>query len=130
MRWMSEKPITLRDLNPDAPEIPIRGVIYDEAAAVCTSLGGELPSREDFDAFGLLKLGNYDPPVWSWTTEQSGAERVLRGGDWSLGDRDVLSAAGRSTYAPSFRFTIFGFRCMWRCRANVPQHISVVRVEL
>jgi sulfatase modifying factor 1 len=49
--------------------------------------------------------------VWEWTSTQSGAERVLRGGGWGLGARAYLSAAGRSASAPSNRDSGIGFRC-------------------
>jgi formylglycine-generating enzyme required for sulfatase activity len=47
--------------------------------------------------------------VWQ-DPEQSGAERVLRGGSWSGHARYVRSAC-RSGYGPGFRYGNFGFRC-------------------
>jgi formylglycine-generating enzyme len=75
------------------------------------------------NAFGLNDmLGN----VWEWTEDSyhhnyngaptdgsawqgDGAERVLRGGSWNNGPRDVRAAV-RDRNKPAHRFSIFGFR--------------------
>jgi len=75
------------------------------------------------NAFGLFDmLGN----AWEWTEDSyhdsykdaptdgsawpgDGAKRVLRGGSWNSGPRDVR-AATRNSYKPELRFSFFGFR--------------------
>ncbi len=75
------------------------------------------------NAFGLNDmLGN----VWEWTEDSyhgsysdapndgstwqgDGAKRVLRGGSWNSGPRDVRAAV-RNSYEPGARFGFFGFR--------------------
>ena len=129
MRYMSEKPITMNDINPEMPTITVRAVTFHEADMICKALGGVLPSREDFDAFGDIKLANDQyAPVWSWSTEIDAAERVLRGGSWGHDHQDVLSAAGRLTDAPSTRYSVIGFRCVWARKADIPRHIRVIKI--
>ena len=129
MRYISEKPITMNDINPEMPTMTVRGVTYDEADMICEALGGAMPSREDFDAFGDIKLANdQDVPVWSWSTEVAGNMRVLRGGGWSSDGRELLSAAGRLTDAPSTRYSVIGFRCVWARKADIPRHIRVIKI--
>lgn len=75
------------------------------------------------NAFGLNDmLGN----AWEWTEDSyhdnyngaptdgtawqgDGAKRVLRGGSWNSGPRDVRAAV-RNSYQPELRFSFFGFR--------------------
>ncbi len=75
------------------------------------------------NAFGLQDmLGN----AWEWTEDSyhdsygdaptdgsawqgDGAKRVLRGGSWNSGPRDVRAAV-RNGYEPDLRFGFFGFR--------------------
>ena len=75
------------------------------------------------NAFGLHDmLGN----AWEWTEDSyhnsyenapgdgsswrgNGAKRVLRGGSWNSGPRDVRAAV-RNSYKPALRYSFFGFR--------------------
>ena len=122
-RYMSRLPITY-----PGTDIAIRAVTFDEAVTICRKLGGSLPSKADFDVLGGMVLDNVKDPVWTWSTEAAEKMRVLRSGSWSAVYQAPLSAAGRSTYAPSFRDYYVGFRCVWVLKRDIPKGIEVIEI--
>ena len=125
LRWISERPITFYDISRLMPlGVTVRGVNYEEARSICFSLGGELPSGEDFKALISQLSDDEDRLVWCWTSDSmSNFRRAL----WRADRRE--HAQVQLAENPTHKDLNIGFRCLWTRRVDVPRHIKVVRLS-
>jgi formylglycine-generating enzyme required for sulfatase activity len=75
---------------------------------VITAAAGSFPPN----GLGIYDLGGN---VWEWCEDQDGANsasRVLRGGSWQDGERDVVLSSNRNSLVPTTRYVTIGFRAV------------------
>ncbi len=105
----------------------------NDLSSTQANFNGEYPARNGakgphlgrpakVGSYAANKLGLYDMHgnVSQWCEDlydNTGADRVIRGGSWDLGGGRICRAADRAGFAPSIRVSVLGFR-LARVRAG------------